>query len=96
MEDDDLYTLTRVFRALSDETRLKLLNLVLENGEIQVGQLVEKLTCTQANVSKQLDLLEYAQLIQRRREGRKVFISAYNPKVLEIYQKAVANLLSNN
>jgi ArsR family transcriptional regulator len=56
------------FRALSDETRLRLL-LALQGGERSVGALAEELGAAQASISKHLAVLKAAGLVDSRREG---------------------------
>ena len=56
------------FRALSDETRLRLL-LALQDGERSVGSLAEEVSVAQASVSKHLAVLKSAGLVSSRREG---------------------------
>ncbi|MCP4589292.1 MAG: helix-turn-helix transcriptional regulator [bacterium] len=58
-----------IFRALADETRLRLLNLLLE-GELCVCELCEVLELPQPNVSRHLAYLLQAGLVTERRVGR--------------------------
>lgn len=60
------------FRVLSEPTRLKLLNLLRERGEMSVGELVTETGYGQANVSKHLLVLLDAGMVARRREGTSV------------------------
>ncbi len=57
------------FKALADETRLRILKL-LEHGELCVCDLTAALDMTQPNVSFHLGILKAAGLIKDRREGR--------------------------
>jgi len=57
------------FKALADETRLRILKL-LEGGELCVCDLTAALEMTQPNVSFHLGILKSAGLIKDRREGR--------------------------
>lgn len=56
------------FRALSDRLRLRIL-LLLEEGEICVGDLVKALQAPQAKVSQHLGYLQRAGLVAVRRRG---------------------------
>ncbi len=60
------------FKALSEPMRLKILYL-LEDGECNVGGLVKKLGCSQANVSKHLNILLQQDIVQRRNQGNIAF-----------------------
>src|SRR5205807_5531861 len=65
----DLARLTRQFRALSDETRLKIIDL-LRRGERCVCELTEALDVAQSLLSFHLRTLKDAGLVTDRREGR--------------------------
>ncbi len=65
----DLQALTRQFRALSDETRLRLIDL-LRGGERCVCELMDSLGEGQSLLSFHLKTLKQAGLVTDRREGR--------------------------
>ncbi len=58
-----------VFKALSDETRLSMLGLLLREGELCVCDFVEVLGITQSKASRHLRYLVNAGLLQDRREA---------------------------
>ena len=62
-------SMTDLFSALADPTRLRLLNLMLQ-GEICVCFLVETLEEPQPKVSRHLAYLRRAGLVEVRREGK--------------------------
>lgn len=61
--------LATVFKALSDETRLELLALLLHAGELCVCDCVEALGISQSKASRHLRYLLHAGLVRDRREG---------------------------
>ncbi|HAK88435.1 MAG TPA: ArsR family transcriptional regulator [Nitrospiraceae bacterium] len=61
--------LLNVFKALSDETRLRILKL-LENGELCVCDIVAALGMIQPKVSFHLGVMKDAGLIKDRKQGR--------------------------
>jgi ArsR family transcriptional regulator len=63
-----------VFKALSDETRLRILSL-LKDGEVCVCDIAETLHSTQPNISFHLSMLREAGLIKDRKNGRWVYYS---------------------
>ena len=62
-------TLASIFKALSDETRLQMLGLLLKEGELCVCDFVEVLEVTQSKASRHLRHLVNAGLLQDRREA---------------------------
>ena len=70
----DLTATSRLLKALGDDTRLRLLNL-LGSGELAVGELVEILNCAQSRISAHLALLREVGLVNDRRLGRRVLYS---------------------
>ncbi len=61
-------SLTKLFRALGDETRLRIVAL-LSHGELCVCHLEKALDLSQPNVSRQLGILRAAGIVDGRRDG---------------------------
>lgn len=61
--------LLSIFKALSDETRLRILKL-LENGELCVCHIVAAVDMSQPKVSFHLKVLKDSGLVKDRREGK--------------------------
>lgn len=61
--------LVSVFKALSDETRLRIVKL-LENGELCVCHIVAAVDMSQSRISFHLKILKDAGLVKDRREGK--------------------------
>lgn len=64
----------RMHKALSDETRLRILA-YLQDGELCVCELFQALSMPQSTVSHHLFLLQNADLIHSRKQGRWVLYS---------------------
>ena len=73
-------TLSNLFKALSDGTRLRVLHLLLEAGELCVCDLESTLCCTQTKISRHMSYLKRAGLTTNRRSGRWIFYSIATPK----------------
>ena len=65
----DLASLAQVFAALSDPTRLRLLNLI-DGREVCVCYLVDVLGQSQPKISRHLAYLRRAGVVSARREGK--------------------------
>lgn len=70
MVSDESDELSQTFAALSDPTRRRILG-ILADGEKTVTELVEPFDLTQPAISKHLQVLEQAGLVERRREAQR-------------------------
>lgn len=73
MSDRGVRDLAKVFKLLSDETRLRILLYLTRSSELHVRALCERLGQSQPAVSHHLALLRVAGLIESRREGKHNF-----------------------
>ncbi len=80
--------LALLFKTLSDETRLQMLGLLLQEGELCVCDFVAVLAITQSKASRHLRHLVNAGLLQDRRAGTWVYF-----RVTETPDPAQAQLL---
>lgn len=80
----------RLFRALGDETRLRLLA-QLRGGEQCVCDLTDELEASQSRLSFHLKTLKDAGLVVDRREGRWVYYTI-NPEALAMLERVLADL----
>ena len=78
-----LQKVARRFSVLSEPVRLQLIQELLR-GERCVNRLVEKIGCSQANVSRHLNLLYSEGVLARRKEGVVVFYSIADPSVADL------------
>jgi ArsR family transcriptional regulator len=67
--ENPLERLTALHKALSDETRIRVVNLLLELGELCVCDIEAGLDITQSKASRHLAVLKQAGLLDLRREG---------------------------
>lgn len=73
-------------KVLSNPDRLKIL-CVLKDGEIHVQHIEELTQIQQPTLSQQLTLLRKAKLVMTRREGKQIYYSIAEPKVLQLMQQ---------
>lgn len=66
--------LDTIFHSLSDPTRRDILQRVA-NGELSVGDLAQKYSVSFAAISKHIRVLQEANLIRKRREGKKYMVA---------------------
>ncbi|MGZ5429957.1 MAG: ArsR/SmtB family transcription factor [Thermoanaerobaculia bacterium] len=71
------------FRALSEPMRLKILRRLFRS-EASVGEILDDVGGTQANVSKHLAVLHGSSLLDRRKDGTRTVYSIADPTLLKI------------
>lgn len=71
------------FRALSEPMRLKILRRLFKS-EASVGEILDAVGGTQANVSKHLSVLHGSSLVARRKDGTRTLYSIADPTLLRI------------
>lgn len=69
-----------LFKALSDETRFKIM-VLLSDGELCVCNIEESLGLSQAKVSRHLTVLRHSGLVKTRRQGQWMHYSIAEPEV---------------
>ena len=72
MTDQDLTGYERLFQALADRTRLRLLSLMAD-GPVSVGFLADQLGESQPKTSRHLAYLRNAGLVSTSREGKWIY-----------------------
>ncbi len=85
----------KYFKVLSDATRVRILELLEERGELSVGQLVEALEESQPKVSNHLACLRWCGFVHTRREHPRVLYRIADERVLEVLSLGRA-LLGDN
>lgn len=85
----------KYFRVLSDPTRVRVLELLEEHGELSVGELVERLGQSQPAVSNHLACLRWCGFVERERRHPHVFYRVADNRVLEVLGLGRALLADN-
>ena len=85
----------KYFRGLGDPSRLRILELLRDEGELSVGQLVDRLMLPQPKVSNHLACLRWCGFIDARRQGRTVYNRIADPRVEALLDLAHALLADN-
>lgn len=92
-----LRNVVKLFKALSDETRLRILN-VLSERECCVCEVMQALNISQSRASRNLGILEDAGLVRSRREGLWIVYSideqgatANSGRLIELVQSSLVD-----
>jgi DNA-binding transcriptional ArsR family regulator len=82
-DENTVKTQSRLFKALSDPTRLRILTL-LSIREMCVCEIMVALDLTQPTASHHLGILEAVGLVEDRREGKWVFYSLKDKRIVNL------------
>ena len=85
-DENAVKTQSRLFKALADETRLKIL-MLLDIREMCVCEIMVALNLTQPTASHHLGILETVGLVKDRREGKWVFYSLKNKPIMKLIRE---------
>jgi DNA-binding transcriptional ArsR family regulator len=85
----------KYFRGFGDPTRVRILELLRDEGELSVGELVDRLGEPQPKVSNHLACLRWCGFIVARREHRIVYNRIADARVLKVLELGHA-LLGDN
>ena len=91
--EHDLGRLRTLYRALGDETRLRIIGLIAEIGPLPVRELSSRVGLSQPLISWHLRILRLAGLIDTKRQGREV-ICRLRLAAFEELHEAEARLIS--
>ncbi len=69
--DERASKMVKLFDALGDPNRYKIIGVLANNKEICVSEVAEKVGITTAGVSQHMKILENAGFVERNRMGRK-------------------------
>lgn len=84
--------LARVYETLANDTRLRLLHVLLKEGEIYPSGLAAKLGMKPQAVSNQLQRLSDRGIVQTRRDGNNVLYRIVDPCVIELIDRGLCLL----
>jgi DNA-binding transcriptional ArsR family regulator len=94
-ESEEMCLLAKFFNGFANSTRLSILLLLTQRGEMKVGELVSELGAPQPRVSDHLRCLAWCGYVQVRREGRNAYYSVSDERVLEVLKLGEALLRDN-
>lgn len=84
--------IARRFLALSDPTRLRIVDLLRTREEASVRELTEALGTSQQNVSKHLATLHSEGFVSRRKQGTSSIYAIADPAVLDLCEQVCGGI----
>ena len=94
LDEDILIDIADFYKALSDSTRIKIINL-LEKSELCVCDISVILNMTKSAVSHQLKNLREINLIKSRKQGKEVWYTLADDHVKEVFDISLEHIMEN-
>ncbi|WP_313892184.1 metalloregulator ArsR/SmtB family transcription factor [Psychrobacillus sp.] len=94
LDEETLFVVSQTFKALSDPTRLRILNLLCSD-EHSVNDMAESLNLSQSTVSHQLRFLKNLRLVKFRREGTTLYYSKDDDHIMNLLKQAIEHAKHN-
>lgn len=95
LNDDCLLIIADFYKALSDSTRIKIINL-LEKNELCVCDIASILNMTKSAVSHQLKNLRELNLIKSRKIGKEVWYTLADDHVKQVFDISLEHVLESD
>ena len=84
----DTELVARLFRVLGDATRIRIIELLIDEGELHQMEIVRRIGATQARVSEHMACLVWCGFVQIRTDGRRTFYRVSNRRVTSLLDGA--------
>ena len=92
LNDETLFKVASFYKALSDSTRIKIINL-LEKSELCVCDICVILNMTKSAVSHQLKYLKQMNLVKNRKQGKEVWYTLADEHVSEVFDISLEHVM---
>ncbi len=86
MKDEHIEAMSKLLKSMSHPIRLKILCL-LQDKELSVGEIRDKVETTNANVSQHLNILRNQGIIDYRKDANFIYNRITDKRILELIQK---------
>lgn len=85
LDEDKIIDLSELFKIFGDSTRIKIINILLDN-ELCVGEIAEITGSSQSAVSHQLRILKASKLVKYQKKGKEVYYSLADDHASQIFK----------
>lgn len=95
--EEEIIDIADFFKMFSDPTRLKILYLLDQKGEVGVGAIADSLNMSQSAISQQLKVLRASRLVRFKKNGRSIIYRLSDDhihRILSLGQEHYEELLS--
>jgi len=94
-DGDNLKALVRIFKALSDQSRLRIIAILAEDRKRNVSEIANALGMSISSVSHHLSILGNLGFAGKKRSGKQVYHSLDDQCVRDILKRAIEHVSGN-
>ena len=94
-DGDNLEALVRIFKALSDQSRLRIIAVLAEDRKRNVSEIANELGMSISSVSQHLSILGNLGFAGKKRNGKQVYHSLDDQCVRDILKRAIEHVSGN-
>lgn len=91
LDEEVIFRVSEIFKALSDPTRIRILHLLFEK-EYSVNEIAKTLDLKQSTVSHQLRFLKNLRLVKKRREGTMIYYTYDDEHVMNLLEQSIEHV----
>ena len=91
LDEDTVFNVSNLYKVFSDETRLRILNALLDN-ELCVYDIAEILDMTHSSISHQLKILRDMKLVKAHKHGKNVYYTLIDDHIEKIIKIGVEHV----
>lgn len=91
LSEDKLIDMAELFKIFGDSTRVKIINVLLDQ-ELCVNDIVKEINVSQSAVSHQLRILKTSKLVKYRKDGNLIFYSLDDEHIKKIFMLGCEHL----
>lgn len=85
---DKNLTQAEFFKALSHPTRLQILDMIRERGELCVCEIIPAMDVEQSTLSRHLTMLKRAGIVSAKKDAQRVIYRVSDPKISDLLRLA--------
>ncbi|HAH71028.1 MAG TPA: transcriptional regulator [Succinivibrionaceae bacterium] len=92
LPQDDVEVMSEFFKALSDPTRISIVDALQKKGWLCVSDLAELLGVSKSAISHQMCKMRLNKLVRLKRDGKRVFYALNDDHVEKVFAMAVTHI----
>jgi DNA-binding transcriptional ArsR family regulator len=94
-DEDEVYSVVAIFKALSDPTRLRIIIALDQEKNICVSDIAQRLDMSVSRVSHHLGILEKLGFTRHKQDGKQVYHTIDDNCILDILARAQEHVRGN-